>query len=119
MKNNSMFWTVLKHFFVQKREQAYTNKNKNITFEYDGRSGYAIYRDGNKTTRFYTEVGGGDCIFYIVIPTAEQWSSETGYPSIERDVIIKYVAEESLKKQPKIHGTFYNIADKHIVFFQK
>jgi hypothetical protein len=69
MRHIPIFWSVLKRFFVQKQEQDYLKKNKRMTFENNGRSGYAIYWDGNKSIRFYTEMGGGDCIFYLVIPS--------------------------------------------------
>ncbi|MBK9256687.1 MAG: hypothetical protein IPM42_14460 [Saprospiraceae bacterium] len=119
MKNIPIFWSVLKRFFAQKQEQNYLQKSKKMTFENNGRSGYAIYWDGNKTTRFYTEVGGGDCIFYMVIPSAEEWESHTGYAYTEREGILSFIAEESLKKQANLSGSYYKIEEKHIVFYQK
>lgn len=119
MKNIQIFWSVLKRFFVQKQEQDILHKSKKMTFENNGRSGYAIYWDGNKSIRFYTEIGGGDCIFYMAIPSAEEWESHTGFNSDERDDILKYVAEESLKKQAKLTGSYFRIEEKHIAFYQK
>lgn len=119
MKNIPIFWSVLKRFFVQKQEQEYLKNSKKVTFENNGRSGYATYWDGNKTTRFYTEVGGGDCIFSMVIPSEEEWKSHTGYSSEEKVDILTFVAEESLRKQANKPGSYYKIAEKHIVFYQK
>lgn len=116
---NSLFWSILKGLFIQKQEQASSKNYKSITFEYNGRSGYAVYRDRNKTTRFYTEVGGGKCIFYMVVPSAAEWESHTGYNSAEREDIIRYIAEESLKKQTNLNGSYYKIEEKNIVFYQK
>ena len=85
----------------------------------NGRSGYAIYWEGNKTIRFYTEMGGGDCIFYMDIPTTEAWASRTGYPLEQRDDILKFIAEESLRLQCSSPGSYYKIEDKYIAFYQK
>lgn len=118
MKNMPIFWSVLKRFFVQKQEQDYFQKSKKMTFENNGRSGYAIYWDGNNSIRFYTELGGGDCIFYMDIPSTEEWSSRTGYPLDQRDDIVKFIAEESLRLQCRSPGSYYKIEDKYISFYQ-
>ncbi len=119
MINLSIFWSVLKSCFIQKQNEFYAPTNKNITFQNNGRSGYAILKDGNKITRFYTEVGGGDCIFYMVIPSAELWESQTGYTTAEKDEIVRYIADESLKIQAKTQGCYYKIEETHIGFYQK
>ena len=92
MNHFPIFWTLLKRLFVQKQEQNYSKKSKKMTFENNGRSGYAIYWDGNKTLRFYTEMGGGDCIFYMDIPSTKEWVSSTGYSLVQRDDILKFIA---------------------------
>jgi len=119
MKNIPILLSVLKRFFDQKQEQDYSKNFKRMTFENHGCSGYAIYWNGNKSTRFYTEVGGGNCLFYMVIPSIEVWASQTGYSLEERDRILPNVAEESLKKQANLPGSYYRIEEKHIVFYQK
>jgi hypothetical protein len=119
MKNNSIFWTMLKRFFTKKQGQDYLKKSKKMTFENNGRSGYAIFWDGYKTTRFYMELGGGDCIFYLDIPSPKEWSSHTGYALNQRDDILKFIAEESLRLQANHLGSYYKIEDKYIAFYQK
>lgn len=119
MINLSIFWSVLNSYIIQKQKEVYAQRNKNITFQNNGRSGFAILKDGNKITRFYTEVGGGDCIFYMVIPSAELWESQTGYTIGEKDDVVKYIAEESLKKQAKTQRCYYKIDETNIVFYQK
>jgi len=119
MHNNSMFWSVLKGFFTQRHEREYSKKNKSVTFENNGRSGYAIYREGNITTRFYTEVGGGDCILYMVIPSRDEWELQTRFTLEKRDEILSFIAEESMKKQVKLPGAYYRVEEKHIIFYQK
>jgi hypothetical protein len=39
--------------------------------------------------------------------------------SNERDDILKYVAEESLKKQANLPLSYYRLEDKYISFYQK
>jgi hypothetical protein len=118
MKQNKTFWSVLQTFFIQKNDSE-IGLSRSVTFENTGRSGYAIFRDGVKTIRFYMEVGGSDCIFYMVIPSAGQWETQTGYQSEEREEILTYIADESQKKQVNVSGAYYNIEDTHIVFYQK
>jgi hypothetical protein len=118
MKHNHFLESILKYLFKPKNDSK-SEDERCLVFENHGRSGYAIYWDGNKSTRFYTEMGGGDCIFYMVIPSAEEWASQTGYSSEERDRILQYVAEESLKRQANLPGSYYKIEEKHIVFYQK
>jgi hypothetical protein len=66
MKHNHFLESILKYLFKPKKYSKSEN-GRRLVFEYNGRSGYAVYRDRNKTLRFYTEVGGGDCIFYMDI----------------------------------------------------
>lgn len=94
-------------------------KGKKIEFENNGRSGYVRYTDDLKSTRFYIEMGGGDCIFYMVIPSKEQWETQTGYSLAERDEILHFIAEECLEKQTSSPGAYYNIEEKHILFMNK
>jgi hypothetical protein len=49
----------------------------------------------------------------------EEWESHTGYASTERDSILSFIAEESLRKQANLPGSYYKIEEKHIVFYQK
>ena len=118
MKHNHFLESILKYLFKPKKDSK-SEDGRCLVFENNGRSGYAIYWDGNKSTRFYTEVGGGNCLFYMVIPSIEVWASQTGYSLEERDRILPNVAEESLKKQANLPGSYYRIEEKHIVFYQK
>ena len=118
MKHNHFLESILKNLFKPKKDSK-SEDGRCLVFENNGRSGHAIYRDGYKTTRFYTEFGGGDCIFYMVIPSKEHWEKETGYAVAERDEILTFIAQESMKKQANIFGAYYKIQDCHIVFYQK
>jgi hypothetical protein len=110
-------WTVLKQSFVKKKASQPANNGRRVVFENSGPSGYAIYYDGVKAIKFYTEVGGGNCIFYISIPSAQTWEKETTYPVEKRNDILAFIAEESLKKQARIPGAYFKMNETSIVFY--
>jgi hypothetical protein len=112
------FWTVLNHFFQKKKALQSAKNGRRVVFENSGPSGFAIYHDGAKKTKFYTEVGGGNCIFYISIPTPEQWEKQTGYPLVNRKDILNFIAEDGLKKQARLPGAFYKMNETNIVFYE-
>jgi hypothetical protein len=118
MKHNLFLKSILKYLFTNKKDNKSEN-GRRLDFEYIGRSGYAVLRDGNKILRFYTEIGGGDCIFYMDIPSPKEWASQTGYPSEQRDEILGFIAKESLRLQPQSPESYYKIEDKYIGFYQK
>ena len=119
MKNTYVFWSVLKKFYKNNKHEGTSEKGRSVTFEYNGRSGTTIYHDGVKTTRFYTEAGGGDCLFYLVIPPQDKWEQDTGYPLADREAILSFIGEESIKKQALIKGLYYKVTDRYIIVYQK
>lgn len=83
------------------------NVNKDIVrkfsrhIEYEGnfRSGTIIYIDNEVRIEFYHEMGGGNCMFYIDIPTEEKWEAVTRTPISERKDIIDFVAARVKSEQ--------------------
>jgi hypothetical protein len=118
LKYIPFFWSTLKHFFLKKKEAGSLNNERRVVFENNGQSGYVIYKDGRSSTRFYTEVGGGACIFYISIPAEQLWENQTGYSLESRKQILQSIAEEGLKKQARMPGAYYKINDTSIAFYQ-
>ena len=119
MKYIPIFWNVLKGFLAQKQNNQQGNSHRNITFEKNGKSAYVIYKEGAKSIRFYSELGGGKCIFYIDIPPVNEWVLQTGYSLEQRSDILKFIADECLRMQTKNTDSYYKIEDKHITFHQK
>jgi hypothetical protein len=113
------FWAILKDFYINKREAQSAKKERRVVFGNSGPSGYVIYHDRDKSTKFYTEVGGGSCIFYISIPTEQQWETQTGYPSANRKEILNFIAEEGLKKQARLPGAYFKMNETSIAFYQR
>ena len=64
-------------------------------------------------------MGGGNCLFYINIPTIENWENATGISIAERDEILQFIAEETLKKQTVSSGAYFVIGEREIVFMKE
>ncbi|MFZ1750284.1 MAG: hypothetical protein WAU01_08840 [Saprospiraceae bacterium] len=92
--------------------------SRKVEFENMGRSNNVIYKDGEKSFSFWSEFGSGDCLFYIGIPTTETWEKQTGFSLAERDEIIQFVAEETLRAQTVSSSSFFEIEDRWIYFYK-
>jgi hypothetical protein len=92
--------------------------SRKVKYEGAGRSNTVIFIDGDKTLRFYSEMGIGNCLFCIGIPTRENWENETGYCLEERDEILQFVAENTLRDQTTSSGAYFEIEDKWITFYK-
>ncbi len=82
-----------------------------------GRGGEVIYLEGNKSIKFYMEMGGGNCVFYLDIPSISAWEKTTNFPLSEREDIINYVAEQTRRDQAS--SCTYKISDTEITYFRK
>ncbi|MBK9270130.1 MAG: hypothetical protein IPM48_00910 [Saprospiraceae bacterium] len=94
----------------------YEKFSRKLEFKDQGRSSTITFIQGDQTASFYSEIGGGDCLFYIDIPTAEEWEQKTGFPRSERDEIVRFIADTALRKQTVSSGSYYEINDRDIVF---
>jgi hypothetical protein len=85
--------------------------------EYEGnfRAGTIIYVEGELRIRFYHEMGGGECKFYIDIPTAEKWEAQTGAPLSRREEILTFVAQTVQREQAS--SWRYEIGEREIGFY--
>ncbi|MBL0023907.1 MAG: hypothetical protein IPO98_02325 [Saprospiraceae bacterium] len=106
---------ILRDNAIQEMVRKFTRK---VTFEDSGRSSKVIYIDGDKSASFYSEMGGGNCLFYIDIPTKDTWERETGFRLAERDDIILFVAENTLRAQTNSSGAHFKIEDRWIIFYK-
>ncbi|MBP6695715.1 MAG: hypothetical protein KA161_11335 [Saprospiraceae bacterium] len=98
--------------------ELYRKFSRRVKYEGAGRSNNVIFVDGNKILTFYSEMGGGNCLFYIDIPAKENWVNETGYSLDERDEILQFVAESTLRDQTTSSGAYFEIEDKWITFYK-
>ena len=85
--------------------------------EYEGtfRAGTITYVEGDLRINFYHEMGGGNCMFYVDIPTEEKWEVQTRTPLSRRQEILEFVAETVRREQAS--STRYEIQDSAIVYY--
>lgn len=81
------------------------------------REGEVVYIEGEKKIRFYMEMGGNNCVFYLNIPPADTWESNTHFPLSEREDIINFVAEQTRRDQAS--SCHYTISDTAIHYFKQ
>ncbi len=99
--------------------------NKHLTriffrhIEYEGnfRAGTIIYIDDEIRIEFYHEMGGGNCIFYIDIPTEEKWEAQTKTPLSARKEIPEFVATNVQAQQAS--NCNYEIKSNEVAFIIK
>ncbi|HTD94018.1 MAG TPA: hypothetical protein VK644_09410 [Chitinophagaceae bacterium] len=72
---------------------------RHIEYEGDLRGGTVYYVDGQTRIGFSHEMGGGDCMVYINVPTEEKWQAMTGTPLHQRSEILQFVAATVKREQ--------------------
>ena len=83
----------------------------------EGRGGYVIYKDEQGEIRLFFEYGGGNCVVIIYVPSTSEWTSKTKRSLTQRETVLTFVAEKSIKDQaPNCH---YVISDICIEIFKK
>jgi hypothetical protein len=88
---------------------------RRLEFFSHGRDGEVVYIEGDTKLHFYMEMGGGNCIFYLNIPSKEQWESVTKLPLNEREDILNYIAEGTQREQAP--SSYFTISDTEISYF--
>lgn len=87
--------------------------------EYKGnlRDGTVIYIDKDTRIEFSNEMGGGNCMVYINIPTEKQWEAATKTDLSRRKEILEYVAEAVRAQQAS--NCNFEIKGNEIGFYYK
>lgn len=87
--------------------------------EYSGtlRDGQVIYIDIDTRIEFSNEMGGGNCMAFINIPTEEQWEAATKTPLERRKDILEYVAAAVQSQQAS--NCNFEIRENEIGFYYK
>ncbi len=102
----------------EKAQRDIANKfARRIEYEGNFRAGEVIYIDNERRIRFYHEMGGGDCMFYIDIPSAQEWEARTGTPLCSRQEILEFVAQTVHTQQAS--STRYEIGERDIAFYHR
>lgn len=87
--------------------------------EYEGnlRAGTVIYIDKDTRIEFNNEMGGGNCMVYLTIPTEAQWEAATKTDLSRRKEILEYVAEVvQVQQAPNCN---FEIKENEIGFYYK
>jgi len=88
-----------------------------LSYFNEGRGGYILYKDAEGELRFSFEFGGGDCIVIIFVPKPEYWTKQTNRTPEERNTILTFVAEQSIKDQAS--GGRFVLSDNFIEIFSR
>ena len=83
----------------------------------EGRGGYVVYKDNENELKLFFEYGGGNCVAIIYIPTIEKWTEETKINLEEREGIMRFIAEQSIKDQApscnyELHADYIRLVTK-------
>jgi len=90
---------------------------RRLEYVSQGRGGEVIYLEGKKSIKFYMEMGGGNCVFYLDIPSKSAWEKTTSFPLSEREDIINFVAEQTRRDQAT--SCKYKISETDITYYRK
>ena len=82
-----------------------------------GRGGYVVYKDKHNDIKLFFEYGGGNCVAFIYVPTIDEWTSKTTRPIAERQTVLTFVAEQSIKDQAP--NCYYELSNTCIEIFNK
>ena len=87
-----------------------------ILYDSQGREGYVWYKSADTKFAMYYELGGGDCVTIIHIPTPEEWEKVTQLPLAQREEVLNFIGRQVAQDQVsggrgsfKIEGNWLNI----------
>lgn len=90
--------------------------SRRIDYEGNFRAGTIIYIDSEIQIRFNHEMGGGNCMFYVEIPTEQEWENKTNTSLKDRQSILQFVAETLKREQAS--ASKYVIEHNQITFYR-
>lgn len=100
---------------------AFTNgsgsSKRRVLYAERGRDGYIIYKDAQGEISMYFEFGGGECVAFIQVPSAAEWTKSTKRSVEEREDILHFVAEQAI--QDKVPDCDYRLSANYIEFFKR
>ena len=91
--------------------------SRRIEYTENARSGTVIYIDNEIRLEFSHEMGGGNCMIYIDVPTEEKWEQLTNTPVSLRKEILEFTAATVHAQQAS--NCYYEIQSNAIIFYYK
>jgi len=90
---------------------------RHIEYEGNFRAGSIIYIEDEIRFELYHEMGGGNCMFYIDIPTEKQWTAATNTALSRRKDILEFIAQTVQAQQAS--NCNYEIKENTITYYYK
>lgn len=84
---------------IRARSKSSMDLNRRFEITQDGRGGNIVARLASGSHAFWWEFGGGNCIAFVSVPTAEQWSHIPALAPHARDAFLQAMAEEVGRRQ--------------------
>ncbi len=72
-----------------------------LSYGSDGRSGRVHYQSRRADFTMYYELGGGDCVAIIDLPSVREWERRTGLPSDQRDAVVQWIGRQVVRDQTR------------------
>ncbi len=91
--------------------------SRRVEYKGNQRAGSVIYTDKDTRIEFGNEMGGGNCMVYLTIPTEEQWEAATKTDLSRRKEILEYVAAAVQAQQAS--NCYFEIKENEIGFYYK
>lgn len=70
-----------------------------LTYSSEGRSGHVYYQSPEAAFTLYFELGGGDCVASISLPSPDAWTRHTGLPLDRRDEVVRWIGQRVVQDQ--------------------
>jgi hypothetical protein len=70
-----------------------------LTYFKKDRGGHILYSNTSKTIKFEIEIGGGDGVIIIYIPTKQIWETETKTDILCRQEVLDFLCKQVIKDQ--------------------
>jgi len=99
------------------KKQVFSKFTRRIEYDGNFRAGNIVYIDGDTRIKFSHEMGGGNCMCYIDIPTAGQWEAQTKTPLSGRKEILEFVARTVNSEQAS--NCRFEITDDSITYYYR
>lgn len=87
----------------------------NVWFSSSGRSGEMGYKSKTGSFKMYWEMGSGDVLAIITLPSAEHWEAETNIPLAERESVLHFIRRKTVERQTTSGSGSYEIRGGHIL----
>lgn len=65
-----------------------------LSYESHGRTGAVILHLGKKTCKFWHDIGSGNALIVLDVPTEADWETQTGIPLAQRRAVLEFIGSQ-------------------------